>query len=150
MPADRYPHQELTYSIIGAFFEVYNNLRFGFAEHLYVMALERELRARGHHVGREVGVEVMYKGEALGYQRLDTIVDHAVVVEVKAGFELHKSATRQVYGYLCATRLAVGLLLHFGPEPRVFRVDRNGDTRVKRVPTSTHRPGYSGHSGDGR
>jgi hypothetical protein len=48
--------EELTKSVIGAFFEVYNNLRFGFLEHIYVMAMERELRARGHHVGREVGV----------------------------------------------------------------------------------------------
>jgi GxxExxY protein len=38
--------ERLTHSVIGAFFEVYNNLGYGFLEHVYVMALERELIAR--------------------------------------------------------------------------------------------------------
>src|SRR5688500_14738708 len=52
--------ERLTYSVIGAFFEVYNALGFGFLEHLYATALERELRSRGHRVGREVSVPVFY------------------------------------------------------------------------------------------
>ncbi|HVA58166.1 MAG: GxxExxY protein [Gemmatimonadaceae bacterium] len=115
-------HEELTHSVIGAFFEVYNSLGFGFLEHLYVMAMERELRARGHRVSREVYVPVSYKGELLGRQRLDMIVDDALVVETKSTYELHRAATRQVYNYLRATLLDVGLLLHFGPTPRFFRV----------------------------
>ncbi|MDP9177097.1 MAG: GxxExxY protein, partial [Gemmatimonadota bacterium] len=82
--------QELTKSIIGAFYEVYNTLGFGFLEHTYVMALERELRARGHHVAREASVRIMYKGEELSYQRLDMIVDGKVIVETKSTLELHK------------------------------------------------------------
>ena len=35
----------LTRSIIGAFYEVYNILDFGFREHVYTNALEKELRA---------------------------------------------------------------------------------------------------------
>jgi hypothetical protein len=54
--------EALTQSVIGAFYEVYNTLGFGFLEHIYIMALERELRNRGHQVRREVGVCVMYKG----------------------------------------------------------------------------------------
>jgi GxxExxY protein len=50
--------ENLTHSIIGAFFEVYNTLGFGFLEHIYVLALERELIARGHRVSRQVGVVV--------------------------------------------------------------------------------------------
>lgn len=72
--------EELTYSIIGAAHEAYNTLGFGFLEHIYVMALERELRARGHRVGREVAVPVMYKGDALATQRMDMIVDEKVIV----------------------------------------------------------------------
>jgi GxxExxY protein len=114
--------EAVTGSIIGAFYRVYNKLGFGFLESLYVAALERELNARGHDVGREVGVRVMYDGIELGLQRLDLIVDQRVVVEVKSTSELHKHATRQVYNYLRATHLEVGLLLHFGPEPRFYRV----------------------------
>lgn len=86
------------------------------------MALERELLARGHRVSRQVGVPVFYKGHELGYQRLDMIVDDKVVVEVKSTYELHKAAPRQIPSYLQATKLEVGLLLHFGPEAKYFRV----------------------------
>lgn len=64
----------------------------------------------------------MYKGEQLAYQRLDRIVDDIVIVEVKSTVELHKGANRQVYNYLRATSLEVGLLLHFGPEPKFYRL----------------------------
>jgi GxxExxY protein len=113
---------KLTHSVIGAFFEVYNTLGYGFLEHLYVRAVEEELRARGHRVAREVAVRVMYKEIVLGVQRLDLIVDDTLVVEVKASSELHQAASRQLYNYLRATNLRVGLLLHFGPEPIFHRI----------------------------
>ena len=68
-------HDNLSYSVIGAFFEVYHTLGFGFLEHVYVASLTRELHDRGHDVGREVSVPVLYKGEEVARQRLDMIVD---------------------------------------------------------------------------
>jgi GxxExxY protein len=117
-------HERLTHSVIGAFFEVYNTLGFGFLEHVYVMALERELMSRGHSVGREVYAPVFYKGELLVRQRLDIVIDGVLIVEVKSTYELHRAATRQVFNYLRATNMDLGLLLHFGPEPKVYRISR--------------------------
>ena len=118
--------ESLTRSIIGGFYDVYNTLGFGFLEHMYVLGLERELRSRGHHVAREVLVNVIYKGHSLGTQRLDMVVDGKVVVETKSTYKLHEAAPRQLYSYLRATHLEVGLLLHFGPKPAFFRlISRN-------------------------
>ena len=113
---------ELTHSVIGAFFEAYNALGFGFLEHVYVKALERELMARGHCVARDVGVYVKYKGEHLATQRVDMIVGDRLVVEVKSTLRLHPAASRQLHNYLRATNLEVGLLLHFGPSPAFHRL----------------------------
>jgi len=113
--------ERLTYSIIGAFFDVYNYLGFGFLENIYKNALERELRARGHRVAREVYVAVMYKGDVIGRQRIDMIVDERVIVEVKSTQILQPIATRQLQSYLHATKLRVGLLLHFGPAANYHR-----------------------------
>jgi GxxExxY protein len=113
---------QLAHSVIGAFYEVYNVLGFGFFEHVYLEALDRELKARGHAVSREVSVRVYYKTAAIGIQRLDMIVDERLVVEVKATGGLHRDATRQVYSYLRATNLELGLLLHFSHEPHFYRV----------------------------
>ena len=114
--------ETLTRSIIGAFYEVYNTLGFGFLEHLYVLAMEQELIARGHKVSRQVSVPVFYKGRELGSQRLDMIVDDKVVIEIKSTFDLHSAAHRQLRSYLQGTKLQLGFLLHFGPEARFYRV----------------------------
>jgi GxxExxY protein len=114
--------ERLTRSVIGAFFEVYNTLGFGFHEHIYVMTLERELVARGHRVAREVSVHVKYKEHIIAVQRIDMIVDEKLVVETKSTVELPRPAHRQLFTYLRATTLEVGLLLHFGLEPRFHRV----------------------------
>lgn len=115
--------ETISRSVIGAFFEVYNTMGYGFLEHFYLLALEHELRGRGHHVAREVPVDVRYKGEWLGQQRMDMIVDRRLIVEGKATELLHPSARRQLFSYLKATSLDVGLLLHFGREPKILRVE---------------------------
>lgn len=121
MPRAALLNEALTRSVIGAFFEVYNTLGYGFLEHVYLVAMERELLSRGQRVGREVGVRVFYKGEGLTTQRLDMLVDERLVIELKSTSRLPVSATRQLYNYLRATNLEVGLLLHFGPEPKFHR-----------------------------
>lgn len=122
MPRRVLIEEALTRSVIGAFYEVYRVLGYGFLEHLYLSALERELLERGHRVARELSVHVVYKGHVLGMQRLDMIVDDLVVVEAKSTLALSDAAPRQLYNYLHATNLEVGMLLHFGPKPIFHRV----------------------------
>ena len=114
--------EPLTHSVIGAFFEVHRSLGFGFREYIYSRALQQELVSKGHRVDREVAVDVYYRGEPLARQTLDMIIDEKLVLETKAMEQLHPNATLQLYGYLCATTLEVGLLLHFGREPKFHRV----------------------------
>ena len=122
MSTRRLIEQERTESIIGAFFKAYNTLGYGFLEHVYAAALERELLKRGHRVAREASVRIMYEGDELVTQRLDLLVDECIVVEIKASEVVSKSASRQLYNYLRATNLQVGLLFHFGPRPAFWRI----------------------------
>ncbi len=114
--------QELTGSIIGAFYEVYNGLGFGLLESVYAAALALELSARGHLVEREVLVDVYYKGQPIARQRIDIIVDRAVALEIKATEVLPRFSYRQLLSYLTVTRLEIGLILHFGPRARFYRM----------------------------
>jgi GxxExxY protein len=113
--------QELTGQIIGAFYECYNILRYGYLESAYRRALAVELRMRGHACAEEGLVEVTYKDVTVGTYRFDLLVDDRVIVEVKAGESLAPTAKAQLLNYLSATKVEVGLLVHFGPEPRFFR-----------------------------
>jgi GxxExxY protein len=141
-------HERLTHSVIGTFFDVYNALGFGFLEAVYGAALERELRDRGHQVGREVFVPVFYRGEAIARQRLDIVVDRKLVVEIKSTYELHGAAPRQVYNYLRGTQLRLGLILHFGPTPKFYRIfcDRPSTSSQRLI--YPHNPGLPKHPGE--
>jgi len=113
---------ELTSSIIGSMQEAHSGLGFGFREHIYSLALEQVLVAKGHRVDREVAVMVFFQGRPLAAQVLDMVVDGKVAVEVKTGEALRDAATGQLFGYLAATTLEVGLVLHFGRTARAHRV----------------------------
>ena len=113
--------RESTDHVIGAFFEVYNGLGFGFLERIYADALEFELLARSRRIQREVAIPVWYKGKQLSSQRVDMIVDDKVLLEIKSTHVLPPTAERQLLNYLRASSLPVGLLLHFGPQPRFSR-----------------------------
>ena len=113
---------ELTRSVIGVFYDIHRTLGYGFREYIYALALERDLAVKGHHVRREVEVMIYHRGEPLAAQNVDMVVDDKVIVEIKATEGLHPSAASQLFGYLCASDLEVGLVLHFGREPKVHRV----------------------------
>jgi GxxExxY protein len=112
---------ERVHSIVGAFFQVYNYYGFGLSEAIYAGALDYELTDRGHHVVRELLVAVTYCGRHVGWQRIDMVVDNAVIVENKATEKLSPAARPQLITYLRATRFEVGVLLHFGPHPKFYR-----------------------------
>lgn len=120
--------EPLTKQIIGAFFYVYNTLRHGFLETVYANAMEVVLTRSGHRVAREVKVPVWFENQTIGYHRLDMLVDDRVVVEFKSTDRLPDIAERQLRSYLKATKLEVGLILHFGLKAEVRRV-RSGSVR---------------------
>jgi GxxExxY protein len=143
-PSAPFVEGELTSSIIGSMYAVHRELGFGFRESLYATALERDLIAKGHRVIRELAVTVFFRGEPLGFQVLDMVVDDKVVAEIKSTKILHPSASSQLFGYLAATKYEVGLVLHFGQEAKAHRVlFENQFKRIKQ-------PGITDLSSQGR
>jgi len=136
---DRWLAEErLTHLIIGAFYRVYNQLGFGYLEHVYVAALELELLRLELRVSREYWVRIYYDGVELCQQRLDFVVEEKVVIEIKSTLHLHRGAHRQLLNYLRGTNLEVGLLLHFGPEAKFYRFYApNGNKLRRRNPSQS-------------
>ena len=113
--------KEITRQIIGAFFECYNHLGYGQFESVYRKALVHEMHLRRLSVMEEASFEVRYKNVLVGLFRLDLLVENRIVVELKSTPTLSAADRRQLSNYLRVTGLEVGLLLHFGPEPRFER-----------------------------
>ena len=115
-------HKEITQKIMDAFFLSYNHLGYGFPERICAAALHHELVRAGLRVDREVSVLIHYRDKVtLGRVRLDMIVEQCVVVETKAMKAVREEIESQVFSYLRATSLEVGLFLNYGPQPKVKR-----------------------------
>jgi len=116
--------KELSYRIIGAFFDVYNELGFGYLESVYVAAMAVALDRAGLRVEREVPVTIFYRGVEVGHHRLDMLVERLVILEIKSTERVTDIPRRQVRNYLSATGLELGMLLHFGPTAQFHRILR--------------------------
>lgn len=113
-------HANVTDGILGAFFDVYNELGVGFVEPVYQRSLEIRLRERGLDARREVPIRVHYHDAVVGVFRPDFLVERSVIVEIKAVEAFARGHELQLLNYLRATQYEVGLLLNFGPKA-VFR-----------------------------
>ena len=97
----------------------------GLLESLYGDALFYELRLRGIPVLSQVQIPVTYKKYKLrDSMRLDILVDHKIIIEVKATevkLAVHKA---QVLTYLRLTGLKLGIVANFGQERLIEGWDR--------------------------
>ena len=80
-------HAEITEKIIGAAFEVYRLLGYGFLESVYKRAMQVELQRLGLHAEVESPIKVKYRDVIVGDFRADLLVSKAVFVELKTAKE---------------------------------------------------------------
>jgi len=103
------------YQLMGAAFEVYNQLGYGMAEEVYQQSLEVELRLRGIPFESKRELVVFYKGHELETRyKPDLLVYGGIVVELKAVKELAPEHEAQLFNYMRIARQRVGYLLNFG------------------------------------
>ena len=128
----KFPHQELTKSIIGIYYNVYNELGFGFLEKVYHKALLIELKNNGYKIDSEKKVNVYYKNKIVGEYIPDITINDSVIVELKCVEYLTDIHENQLLNYLKATDCEVGLILNFGKDPQFIRKIFTNDLKKKK------------------
>jgi len=108
--------KELSYLIMQAAFEVYNELGPGFPESIYEEAMNRELTRRGVGLERQKEIDVYFKGEKIGFFVLDNIANGRIILEYKAVSEIARIHKQQALSYLKATGLELAIVINFGSE----------------------------------
>jgi GxxExxY protein len=116
-----YLHKEITAGIIQCFYKVFNKLGHGFLEKVYENALKYELERNGFTVEKQKPVKVYYENQVVGEYFADLVVNHCIIVELKAAESIREEHELQLLNYLKATDVEVGLLLNFGQDPEVRR-----------------------------
>lgn len=113
-----------SFNIVGAAIEVHKILGCGFTEAIYQEALENELLLRHIPFVREKNYKIIYKGIVLEKSfRVDFVCYDKLIVELKAVSELPDVFYSQLYNYLKASGLKLGILLNFGlPSLEIKRI----------------------------
>ena len=111
---DKIIYRELSYKIMQAVFEVHGILGPGFPEEQYERALCKEFRDRKISFERQKNAKLIYKDEDLGDFRLDIVVENKIILELKSISQMHEVFEAQVFSYLKATKLKLGILINFG------------------------------------
>jgi len=113
--------EKLTEEVIGACFEVANELGSGFLESVYEKALLIALRKKNINVVTQAPVTVTFRGQQVGSFFADLLVEDEVIVELKAVKALVPEHLAQVINYLKATGLETALLVNFGSRKVEYR-----------------------------
>lgn len=114
-------HETTTALIIRAYYNVYNELGYGFAEKVYENSMMDELRSLGLTCAQQVPIKVYYKGNLVGDYFADIIVNNEVILELKAASALCEEHECQLLNYLKATDKELGMLFNFGTTPQFKR-----------------------------
>lgn len=73
-------HRDLTDTIIKTFFDVYNELGYGFLEKVYQNSMFIELESRNFKVEAQKQIKVFYKGKEVGEYYADLVINDLVML----------------------------------------------------------------------
>lgn len=113
-------YPEESYAIVGACFDVHNEMGCGFLESVYQECLEIELARQQIPFESQKELSLTYAGRPLRQKYIaDFVCFEKIIVEVKAAKGLLPEHEAQLLNYLNATGLKLGILVNFGHHPKL-------------------------------
>jgi GxxExxY protein len=113
-------YEDEGYKLMGAAFEVYNQLGYGMAEEVYQQCMEVELRLREIPFVTKHELTLTYKGYEIEKRYIpDLFVFGAIVVELKAVKDLISDHEAQLFNYMRIAQQPVGYLINFGQKDKL-------------------------------
>ena len=114
-------HPELSYKIIGALFDVFNELGYSYREIYYQKAIAKLFKQLNINFREQVGMPLLFKGEMIGRAVCDFLVDDKIILEIKHGDRFSVQDIKQLYTYLKAKNLKLGILARFSSKGLKFK-----------------------------
>lgn len=117
-------YADLTYRLIGFFFQINDLIGFGQTEKVYCASLEKLLKENHLNYEREYYCPIKLGDQFIAKRYFDFLIDNKIILEIKIGDYKYKEACSQVFGYLKQSGLKLGIIVRF---------TRNG-VKIKRIP----------------
>ena len=126
----KFLYKDLSYRIIGCFFDVYNELGPAHKEQVYQEALKVSFIEKRINFKANKRLKIIFKGKEVGVYEPDFIVEDKIIIEIKSVLNMPKVFEKQLYYYLRGTEYKLGYLVNFGNEKldirrRVYETVRN-------------------------
>ena len=109
------------YQIMGLAFKVSKKLGFGHNESYYQKALAKEFQDNRLKFKEQLRCKLKYKGADLGIYILDFLVLDKIVIEIKQKKVVSSKDIDQLYKYLRAVNLKLGIIITFSKEGARFK-----------------------------
>lgn len=114
-------YKKLSYEIVGAVFEVFRELGYGYKERYYEDAIAKEFIRRNIKFKRQIQYDLQYKGEKIGVHQLDFLIEDRIIVELKRGDYFSKNNMEQVIQYLKTSGLKLAILVNITSKGAKFK-----------------------------
>jgi len=98
---------------MGELFAVHTELGSGHKENFYQKAVAEEFRNSGLKFQEQLPAKITYRGKIIGIYYFDFLVDDKIVLEIKVRNYFSEKDIKQLYAYLKAKNLKLGIIAHF-------------------------------------
>jgi GxxExxY protein len=106
-------YPELSYQILGILFEVWVKLGFGHKERIYQKAIAEEFKSVDLKFREGLPAKIYYKNNLVGIYYFDFLIEDKIILEIKVRNYFSKKDIEQLYSYLKAKNLKLGIIAHF-------------------------------------
>jgi GxxExxY protein len=106
-------YADLCYQLMGVLFEIWKNIGFGHKEKIYEKAIAKSLENAKIEFKEQVPVKINFKGKFIGIYYFDFLINDKIVLEIKVRNYFSKKDIDQLYSYLKARALKLGIIAHF-------------------------------------
>jgi len=117
-------YKDLSYKLTGFAYEIDNKIGYGHSESTYGDAFEELLKQENIVYKREVYFPITIDEKVIKKAYFDFLVDNNIVIELKIADHKYKDACTQLFRYLKASNLKLGI---------IFRFTKDG-VKTKRIP----------------
>ena len=109
-------YPELSYKILGALFDVANELGYQYKEIHYQRAVAQRFNDLGISFESQPSVPILFQSKIIGRYFFDFLIDGKIILELKRGDNFSKKDIEQVIGYLKSKNIKLGILARFSPK----------------------------------
>ena len=112
-----YHFGEITNKIIQAFYQVYNEIGFGFENEVYINSLHLAFKNLNLNSEKNREIEILFNNEKVGIYKANLIVEEKILVQVFNTEIFFSNLKQKVYNELKLSKYKVALILNFGIKP---------------------------------